>query len=57
MTIDTQMDDVEEVAQADKSVLQLLKDATYEISENPTAKFILAAACIKNVSEFSIALF
>ena len=35
----------------------MLKEATLEIGENPTAKFVLAAACIKNVSEFSIALF
>ena len=34
----------------------MLKEATLEIGDNPTAKFFLAAACIKNVSEFSIAL-
>jgi hypothetical protein len=32
-------------------------EAAEEIKGNDTAKFILAAACLKNISEFSIALF
>lgn len=42
---------------SEKSIIGLLSEAFEEIKENDTAKYILLAACIKNVSEFSIALF